>query len=441
MIGGTGNDTYTVDNAGDTVTELADEGDNDRVNSSITYTLGDNIERLNLTGTANIDATGNALDNVITGNDGNNVLDGGAGNDIIASYLGDDTLIGGEGNDKLNGGEGADVMSGGAGDDIYTVDNAGDTVTELADEGDVDRINSSITYTLGDNIERLNLTGTDNIDATGNALDNVITGNEGNNYLYGLTGNDILNSREGADLLQGGAGNDNINGAAGNSLQDGGTGDDRLRGNAENDLLIGGQGNDIITTGEGYDVISFNLGDGQDRINSTANSADNTLSLGGNFDYSDLSLTKAGNHLILKMGATDEIRLTNWYSSAADYKSITNLQVIAEAMDSFDQGGADALRDNKVENFDFAALVAEFDAAGTPANWQLTDTRLTIHLQTGSNSAAIGGDLAYQYGMNGNLTGIGTNAAQNVITGASFGQGAQALNDSSAWADDAVKLG
>ena len=85
MIGGTGNDIYVVDAAGDVVTELAGQG-TDTVQSSVSYTLGADVENLQLTGAAAINATGNALDNLLTGNSGNNVLSGGAG---------DDTMIGG----------------------------------------------------------------------------------------------------------------------------------------------------------------------------------------------------------------------------------------------------------------------------------------------------------------------------------------------------------
>ena len=139
MMGGTGDDTYVVDNAGDVVSENANAGI-DTVLTSITYTLPTNVENLTLTGTAAVNGTGNTLANVMTGNDAANSLSGLAGND---------TLIGLGGNDTLNGGAGADTMSGGLGNDTYVVDNVGDVVNETGGDG-TDTVQSSISFSLGD---------------------------------------------------------------------------------------------------------------------------------------------------------------------------------------------------------------------------------------------------------------------------------------------------
>jgi len=68
---------------GEQVTELANEG-TDHVISSVSYALSDNIENLTLSGTAAIDAIGNALGNVLTGNSGDNILTGAGGSDVFA---------------------------------------------------------------------------------------------------------------------------------------------------------------------------------------------------------------------------------------------------------------------------------------------------------------------------------------------------------------------
>ena len=94
LYGGVGNDVYIVDNPGDVVVEFVDEG-TDHVKASVSYALPDDVEKLTLTGTANINGSGNALDNVLMGNVGANILAGGEGDDTYVFNRGDgiDTIL------------------------------------------------------------------------------------------------------------------------------------------------------------------------------------------------------------------------------------------------------------------------------------------------------------------------------------------------------------
>jgi Ca2+-binding RTX toxin-like protein len=182
MTGGAGDDTYYVDNAGDKVIEAAGGG-TDTVFSSVSFsTAGQYIENVHLTGTANINATGNSLANQLFGNSGNNVL---------------------------NGASGSDTMTGGAGDDTYYVDVSSDVVVEAANGGN-DTIVAGFSYNLQKvaNVENLTLTGTANYNGTGNSLNNHLLGNSGANILVGSDGADTLDGGAGNDTLYGGVGKD-----------------------------------------------------------------------------------------------------------------------------------------------------------------------------------------------------------------------------------------
>ena len=102
--------------------------------------------------------------------------------DTINGLGGNDVIFGLDGSDTLDGGGGADQMYGGIGNDTYVVDNAGDVANETGGDG-TDTVLASISFNLADSthaigsIENLTLTGSGAINATGNALNNVLIGN------------------------------------------------------------------------------------------------------------------------------------------------------------------------------------------------------------------------------------------------------------------------
>ena len=187
LIGGTGNDTYNVDNTEDQVIEDTAAGI-DTVVAASSYVLTANVEKLTLSGSLAINATGNDLQNTLTGNAANNILDGGTG---------------------------ADTMVGGSGNDTYYVDHTADLIAELSAAG-TDTVLAAVSYVLLRHVENLTLLNSlTALYATGNAEHNTLTGNAENNTLTGFAGNDTLLGGNGNDLLYGGQGNDILNGGAG----------------------------------------------------------------------------------------------------------------------------------------------------------------------------------------------------------------------------------
>jgi len=262
LRGGRGDDLMIVDNSGDRVVEYADEG-HDIVESAVSFSLaGQYVEELILTGSGDINATGNNQVNYLYGNDGANVLNGAGGWDLMRGgfgndryvvddssedvwedydsgtdrvdsavnwYLGenvenlvltgraaiaghgnggDNVIVGNSGGNLIDGGAGADRMEGKAGNDRYIVDDAGDTIFEGATEG-TDIVEASVSFSLaGQYVETLRLTGGAAIDGTGNNQANSLFGNTGANKLQAAGGDDKIYGGPGNDALSGGAGLD-----------------------------------------------------------------------------------------------------------------------------------------------------------------------------------------------------------------------------------------
>ena len=255
LLGGAGNDTFVIDDSKDSIIEKPNEG-TDIVRAFISYILPSNIENLTIVGEGLINGTGNSLANQITGNSGNNILDGAAG---------------------------ADTLTGGLGSDTYIVDNTGDVVTEEANGGN-DLVQSSITYTLGNNLERLMLAGVAAIHGTGNTLNNTIIGNKSSNILIGGNGSDSINGGEGDDIILGIATNDSI------------------LGRETVDKLTGGKGKDKFILGSFALTmpvsVSFPVG---------VFYADGATSTSGKSDYAWITDFGSGDQIALKGKATDYI--------------------------------------------------------------------------------------------------------------------------------------
>ncbi|MEM7667771.1 MAG: S8 family serine peptidase [Pseudomonadota bacterium] len=286
LIGGSGNDAYRVNDAGDVVVEEEDGG-TDNVTSSVSFTLGDHVEKLTLSGTADLDGTGNSERNTLIGNSGANTLTGGDDKDTLRGGEGDDVLFGGDGNDSLSGGEGADVLSGGDGNDRYAVDDIGDLIIEAASAGK-DKVQSSVSFTLSENVENLTLSkSAGDIDGFGNVQNNRIIGSNGDNLIQGFVGHDKLEGKQGDDTLIGDQGADKLFG---------GDGDDLLNGGLGADLLVGGNGADMFLFGA-------EVSGQQDRINDFEIGNDKLLLDG----VAVLSIASSGNNTLMTLSSGNEI--------------------------------------------------------------------------------------------------------------------------------------
>jgi Ca2+-binding RTX toxin-like protein len=417
-----------------------------------------------------------------------------AGMAVYEGTEGDDVLMGSMFGDMIDGGTGNDLLNGNAGNDVYLFKrgDGSDTINEYdAAVGNIDTIRFDSSVAAGDirfnrsashlylstdgtadvimlknwfindgfKIEQVEFAdGTlwNKTDFAAMASAAVFGGTDGNDYMVGATsndilkglgGNDMLDGTSGFDVLEGGAGDDHLVDGNGRNYLNGGAGADTFSGNAAAaDLFMGGTGNDVVNLGNGQDIIAFNVGDGQDTMYASGASVsqDDTISLGGaGLDYANLSLQKSGNDLVLNVSATDQLTFYNWYGSSS-FRTVLNLQLVAEAMAAFDANSSDPLLNKKVQAFDFQGLVGAFDAARTAtpglSSWALSNGLTQFHL-AGSDSEALGGDLAYHYGADGTLAGMGLGKAQDVLTNAQFGAQAQGIHSTASLQEGLIRLG
>jgi Ca2+-binding RTX toxin-like protein len=268
----------------------------------------------------------------------------------------------------------------------------------------------------------------------------TVQGGGGDDVLVGSLGHDQFTAGYGLTLMQGGVfGNDTLTDTHGKAAMWSG-GDSILTGGGGNDFF-GSGGGDTIDTGAAQSVVAVNAWTAGDTLLAAPGAA-NTLSLGGGIDLRNLSFRKVGNDLVLSTDArfddfmdrwfgannSDETRSTaitfkDWYADPANHDFVT-LQAIQTDSPNYNPRSSDPLRNQKVEEFDFGKLVTEFDAAraSDPSlnSWNLMNGLLDAHL-SGSDTAAIGGDLAYQYARGGDMSTLGTDTAQTTLKNPSFG--------------------
>jgi trimeric autotransporter adhesin len=265
LLGGAGNDRYLNTDANDLVLELAGEGVDTIETKADAYVIEvpNNVENVTVTGYLTprnyYYVSGNALNNRLVGNKSSDCLYGNAGDDF------------------LDGGAGADYLYGGLGNDTYVVDIATDSVSENANQG-TDTVQSSISWTLGNDLERLTLTGTAALNGEGNALANILTGNAGANTLKGAEGNDIYDGGAGADAL-------------------------------------------IDTSITSNDTYRWGLGKGVDTVRDSGGKLDHVDVFAG-ITQAQLQFLRTGNNLELsvkgQVGALDKLIIADWYASPAN---------------------------------------------------------------------------------------------------------------------------
>ena len=377
LIGTGGNETYVVDQAGDVIVEPAQQGVQsiDTVRASYSYSLAWNVnlENVELSGSENLSAWGNAHNNRLDGStsSGANTLAGGLGDDtyIITAK---DVLVeaAGEGNDTV-------VISG------LDETSAQGGWFDVSDYANVENLALGNNLTIDWDYDGSDNRGAFNANIRGNAGDNVLTGNGFRNEIRGGDGNDRIYGGERERNTVYDTSSDSLYGEGG---------DDTLYASSGGGDLHGGVGNDLLYGGGGHDNFHYAVGDGTDTIGSISGGSLDRVIFAEGIAPDDVIWSREGNDLIVQVGtdANDKLIVRNYWYEGGGLSWAVDQFVFADG--TIRKGDLDRLpyTNNPPETLvgyvDFEAVGEEVFSYTLPAGMFADAADDTLQLSLGSNA-------------------------------------------------------
>jgi hypothetical protein len=290
----------------------------------------------------------------------------------------------------------------------------------------------------------------------GQAGAQIVLGSSDADQIDGGAGNDTIRGNRGNDSLLGGDGNDTYQFAAGdgadviNNLSNAPSADNdvlSIEGITRENLWFSRRGDDLVidVLGGSTDAITIqdwyaNAGQMVDSIQaggstllaSAVNTLVNAMAAFGAPSGGEITLTQAQRDQV------NAIIAANWqgtvnastgldsiqYADLVFKKSSNDPILVTDEQLTF----ADGYRVQEEVNFDGPVTAFEAARAAAPglSSWALSDSLASFHL-SGSDTAAIGGDLAHRDGRDGTLADMSVTAVTGVLSDAGFGSSAQAL--------------
>ncbi|HKJ71373.1 MAG TPA: calcium-binding protein [Gammaproteobacteria bacterium] len=303
----------------------------------------------------------------------------------------------------------------------------------------------------------------------------------GDDAAFGGRGHDRLYGSGGNDAQLGGRGHDELTGDAGNDLMAGAPGNDELEAACGSDVVAfnRGDGRDRVETGEHLGKLTLSLGGGialedltlrrrgEDLVlgvgprqghprdpekagkeddggeGGHSNEASGAAGQGRASQGRDDDRSKAGkdehDESPERCGPRDALVLAEWYEDDGEHRpESATLQMVTEATDGYDPTADSERLSHKLNRYDFTRIVEAFDQAradgkgrgGKARRWEAMDAALDNHLE-GSDSEALGGELAHRYGVKGSLDGASRQTVLATLADERFGEKPQSLQSGS----------